>query len=69
MHNKDNKKYCHNISDYRRVFGLMIGVIGLFDTARDYILQYTVTHAHTHTHTHTLLSTVMSSLPFLGSCS
>jgi hypothetical protein len=41
---------------------------GLADTARDYILQFTVTHTYTHTHTHTharartLLSTVTSPL-------
>jgi hypothetical protein len=34
----------------------MTGFIGLFDTARDYTVQYTVTHAHT------LVSTVTSSL-------
>jgi hypothetical protein len=31
----------------------MAGFIGLFDTARGYTLQDTVTHTHTHTHTHT----------------
>jgi hypothetical protein len=35
-------------------FWLMIGFIGLFDIARDYSLQFTVTH--------TLVSTVMSLL-------
>jgi hypothetical protein len=47
-------------------FGLVIGFTGFFDTAaRDYTLQITVTH--THTHTHTPVSTVMHSLPMLGS--
>jgi hypothetical protein len=32
-------------------FGLVIGFIGLFDRARDYTLQFSVTHTHTHTHT------------------
>jgi hypothetical protein len=32
-------------------FGFMIGFIGLLDTARDYILQFTITHTYTHTHT------------------
>jgi hypothetical protein len=33
--------YCHVIEcDYRRGFGF----IGLFDTARDYTLRFTVTH-------------------------
>jgi hypothetical protein len=27
----------------------MIGFIGLFDTARDYTLQFTIIHTHTHT--------------------
>jgi hypothetical protein len=40
-------------------FRLMTGFIALFDTARDYTLQYTV--LHTHTHTHTPVSTVTSS--------
>jgi hypothetical protein len=35
---------------------IVIGCIGLFDTGRDYILQFNITH------THTLLSTVTSSL-------
>jgi hypothetical protein len=39
-------------------FGLIIGFIGPFNTARDYTLQFT----HTHIHTHTLVSTVPSSL-------
>jgi hypothetical protein len=33
-------------------FGLMTGFIGLFGTARDYTLRFTITHTHTHTHTH-----------------
>jgi hypothetical protein len=36
----------------------MTGFIGLFDTAGDYTLQFTVTHK--------LVSTVMSSMPLLG---
>jgi hypothetical protein len=36
---------------------LVIGFIGLFVTARDYILQITVRHTHTHTHTHTQAQT------------
>jgi hypothetical protein len=42
--------------DYGRSFGLMIGIIGLFDTARDYTLRFTITH------TYTKVSTVTSSL-------
>jgi hypothetical protein len=38
----------------------MIGFIELFDTARDYNLQFTITH--THTHTSTLVYTVTSPL-------
>jgi hypothetical protein len=30
----------------------MIGFIGLFDAARGYTLQYTVTHTHTSAHSH-----------------
>jgi hypothetical protein len=37
----------------------MTGFIELFDTARDYTLQFTVTHI--------LVSKVTSSLPLLGS--
>jgi hypothetical protein len=46
----------------------MIGFIGHFDTARDYIVQLTVTHTHTytHTHTHTHVSTVTFSLAGTG---
>jgi hypothetical protein len=40
-------------------FGLMTRFIGLFDTAHDYKLEFTVTH--------TLVSTVTSSLLLLGS--
>jgi hypothetical protein len=29
----------------------MTGFIGLFDTARNYTLQFAVKHTHTHTHT------------------
>jgi hypothetical protein len=43
-------------------FAFLIGFIGLFDTARDYILNYYAhTHrhacarAHTHTHTHAIV--------------
>jgi hypothetical protein len=39
-------------------FGSMIEFIGLFDTARDYILQFTITH--------TLVFTVTSSLSLFG---
>jgi hypothetical protein len=41
---------------------LVIGFMGLFDIARDYTLQYTVTrtHAHVHTHTHTHTQSVPS---------
>jgi hypothetical protein len=42
-------------------FGVMTWFIGLFDTAHDYTLQYTVTH------TRTLVPTVTSSLPLLSS--
>jgi hypothetical protein len=37
----------------------MIAFIGLFDTARDYTLKFTITH--------TIVFTVTSSLPLLGS--
>jgi hypothetical protein len=40
-------------------FALMTGFTGLFDTVRDYTLQFT--------NRHTLVSTVTSSLPLLGS--
>jgi hypothetical protein len=49
-------------------FGLMTGF-----AMHDYTLQVTITHVRAHTHkrararTHTLVSTVMSSLPLLGS--
>jgi hypothetical protein len=45
--------------DYRRVFGLATGFIGLFDTACDYTLQCPVTHTHQ--------CTVTSSFSLLGS--
>jgi hypothetical protein len=38
------------MSDYIRGFGLMIGFTGLFDTARDYMLQFTITHTGTSVH-------------------
>jgi hypothetical protein len=41
---------------YARVFGLMTGFIGLFDTARDYTLQFSV---------NTLVTTITSSLSSL----
>jgi hypothetical protein len=31
-------------------FGLMIAFIGLFHTARDYTLQFTITHTYVHSH-------------------
>jgi hypothetical protein len=40
-------------------FGLMAGFISHSETARDYTLQFTIAH--------TVVSTVTSSLPFLGS--
>jgi hypothetical protein len=40
-------------------FGLVTRFIACFQSERDYTLQFTVTHA--------LMSTVMSSLPLLGS--
>jgi hypothetical protein len=49
--------YMHTVtcvSDYRWGFGLMTGLIGLFDTAPDYNIQFTITN--------TLVSTVTSSL-------
>jgi hypothetical protein len=30
--------------NYRGVLGLIVGFIGLFDIARDYILQFTIGH-------------------------
>jgi hypothetical protein len=47
------------IASRDRVFGLMTGFIGLFDTARDYTLQFTVTHTH--------YCPVTPSLPLFGS--
>jgi hypothetical protein len=44
------------MSDYRFRFGLMIRFIGHFDTDRDYVLQFTITH------TYTQVPTVTSSL-------
>jgi hypothetical protein len=40
--------YCRLIEWLQTAFGLVIGFIGLFDTARDYILQYTVTRSRVH---------------------
>jgi hypothetical protein len=34
----------------------MTGFIGPFDTARDYTLQFTVTHAHASVHSHVFTS-------------
>jgi hypothetical protein len=42
-------KYDHDFTDRKRGFGLVIGFNGLFDTARDYILQFTVIHTHVFT--------------------
>jgi hypothetical protein len=40
-------QYCHAYEcDYKTGFGLMIGFVGHFHTARDCTLQFTVTHAH-----------------------
>jgi hypothetical protein len=39
-------------------FGLIIGYIRLFDTARVYTLQFTVLHTHTHTQVSTVTSTL-----------
>jgi hypothetical protein len=51
--------YCHVTEWLQTGFELMIGFTELFDTARDYALQFTVTH--------TLVSTVTCSLPLFGS--
>jgi hypothetical protein len=37
-------------------FGFMKGFIGLFDTARDYTLQFTITHTQTSVHSHVFTS-------------
>jgi hypothetical protein len=37
-------------------FGLATGFIGLFDTARDYTSQFTITHTHTSIHNHVFSS-------------
>jgi hypothetical protein len=34
----------------------MSGYIGLFDTSRDYTLQFTMTHTHTNVHSHVFTS-------------
>jgi hypothetical protein len=49
----------------------MIGFTGLFDTARDYIFQFIITHArtHAHTHTHTHTQTNVYSHVFTIRCS
>jgi hypothetical protein len=41
-------------------FGLMIGFIGLFDTARDYNLQFTVMHIHTIVHSRVFTSLMVT---------
>jgi hypothetical protein len=51
--------------DYTWGFGLIIGFIGLWYSAKTLYSQ--LLHTCTHARTHTLLSTVMSSLPLLGS--
>jgi hypothetical protein len=52
-------------------FRLMIGFIGLSDTAHDYTLQLTVTYTrartHTHTHTHTRVHSHIFIFVLLGS--
>jgi hypothetical protein len=40
-------------------FGFVAGFIGLFGTARDYTVQFVITH--------TLMSAVITSMPLLGS--
>jgi hypothetical protein len=51
LHSSCLEQICHTWykSECRRVFGLMTGFIGFFDTARDCTLH---THTHTHTHIH-----------------
>jgi hypothetical protein len=46
-------------------FWIVDRIYWTFDTAREYTLQFTITH--THTHTHTLVFTITPSLPLLGS--
>jgi hypothetical protein len=41
-------------------FGLLIRFIELFDTVRDYILQFTVTNTHTHTRFHSHVFTAVA---------
>jgi hypothetical protein len=38
-------------------FGLMIGFIGFFDTARDYHLQFTIRNTHTRIDVHSYIFT------------
>jgi hypothetical protein len=54
----NSNSYCHKIGWLQTGFRLVIGFIGLFDTAHGYTLQFTATHV--------LVSTVTSSLPLLG---
>jgi hypothetical protein len=53
-----HKPICHVTVWLQRGFALMTRFIAYFDTARDYILQFTITH--------TLMSTDTSSLPLLS---
>jgi hypothetical protein len=50
-------------SDYRRVSGMITGFIGHFDTARDYTVQFTITHTNTSVHNYLFTAVVWSRLP------
>jgi hypothetical protein len=50
--------YCHVMEWLHTGLGLMTGFIAHFDSARDYTLQFSITH--------TLASSVTSSMPLLG---
>jgi hypothetical protein len=47
----DNYEYCHGIEWLYTGFGLMVGYIGFFDTARDYSLQFIITHTRARVRT------------------
>jgi hypothetical protein len=41
----------------------MIGFIGLFDTARDYILQFIITNTHISFHSHVFINRCSVAVP------
>jgi hypothetical protein len=49
--------YCHVYEVWLLTgLGLMTGLIGLFDTRRDYTLQFTITHTSVHSHVFTAVA-------------